>query len=386
MLSVKKELKIYRGTYAEIVALTTEDMAMYFAWDTQEIFVGNKYGVKTPYIGGNRLSEREIKEIVNSLVTDEVTLLRSQVLSTNVKALANETALEALTLRVEAVEGSNNEDIVNAVVALLTGDEGVLADYYTSEETNGAISAALGNFYTKAQVDVKFPDVEDFANEYIDLRDAVESLQNADSQYDSIKILSTQPLGDAALLDNIETIDDGIYTFTSLEGSEILIKNPENVVRLKPDGKFYYLSGTSWLVVPIDEDIVKSINSLTPVDNAIEIDQDDIPETSTKKFNNLLPQTDNAINPLGRNISFSVGEGSVAFGSGSAAQGENSVAIGLNSVSTGENSIQLGTGSNNTDNTLKFLDKEIINSDGKIPTERIIERFDETTLSIIVSD
>jgi hypothetical protein len=248
MLSVKKELKIYRGTYEEIFKEPTEDMAIYFAWDTQEIFVGNKYGVKTPYIGGNRLSEREIRAIVASLVTDEVTLLRSQVLSTNSKAVANEDALGLLTLRVEAVEGSNNEDIVNAVVAILTGDEGILNSYYTSQETDNEISTRLGNYYTKSQVDNKLPDpavVPDFPTDYVDVRTRVSSLEQADTEYDSIKILHTSPLDDQELLGYISTSEKGIYSFISQEGHEILINNENEVIRLKTDGRIYYLDGVN---------------------------------------------------------------------------------------------------------------------------------------------
>jgi len=81
-----------------------------------------------------------------------------------------------------------------------------------------------------------------------------------------------------------------------------------------------------------------------------------------------------------------MGDGSVAFGSGSAAQGTNSIAIGLNSVSTGDNAVQLGTGSNEIANTLKFLDYQIVDQHGKIPTQRITERFEEATISIAFSD
>jgi hypothetical protein len=245
MLSVKKELKIYRGTYEEIFKEPTEDMAIYFAWDTQEIFVGNKYGVKTPYIGGNRLSEREIRAIVASLVTDEVTLFRSQVLSTNSKAVANENALGLLTLRVEAVEGSNNGDIVNAVVAILTGDEGILNSYYTSEETDNEISTRLGNYYTKSQVDNKLPDLDlvpDFPGDYIIVKNRLSNLEIADTEYDSIKILHPSPVNEQQLLGYISTVEKGIYSFMSDEGYEILINNQNKVLRLKTDGRIYYLN------------------------------------------------------------------------------------------------------------------------------------------------
>jgi hypothetical protein len=388
MLSVKKELKIYRGTYEEIFKEPTEDMAIYFAWDTQEIFVGNKYGVKTPYIGGNRLSEREIRAIVASLVTDEVTLLRSQVLSTNSKAVANEDALGLLILRVEAVEGSNNEDIVNAVVAILTGDEGILNSYYTSQETDNEISTRLGNYYTKSQVDNKLPDLDlvpDFPGDYIIVKNRLSNLEIADTEYDSIKILHPSPVNEQQLLGYISTVEKGIYSFMSDEGYEILINNQNKVLRLKTDGRIYYLNNNDWPLVPIDTAIVKSINTLTTNNGSITLTLDNIADTTTKRYNSIIPQENNVVNPLGRGAG-DMGEGSIAFGKDSVAEGENSIAIGLEALVTGDQAIQLGTGSNNTNNTLKFLDKEIINSDGKIPTERIIERFFEAEVTISALD
>lgn len=47
----KKDLQIFRGTYAECMAESTVDMKIYLAWDTQQIFVGNASGGKTPYSG-----------------------------------------------------------------------------------------------------------------------------------------------------------------------------------------------------------------------------------------------------------------------------------------------------------------------------------------------
>ena len=46
---LKRDLVIFRGTYEECMNQPTEDMKIYLAWDTQEIYVGNRRGKKVQY-------------------------------------------------------------------------------------------------------------------------------------------------------------------------------------------------------------------------------------------------------------------------------------------------------------------------------------------------
>lgn len=59
----KKDLSIFRGTYRECMDQTTEDMRIYLAWDTQELFVGNSYGEKVQY-GVSKSLYKKIDEAV----------------------------------------------------------------------------------------------------------------------------------------------------------------------------------------------------------------------------------------------------------------------------------------------------------------------------------
>jgi hypothetical protein len=387
MLSIKKELKIYRGTYDEIVALETEDMALYFSWDTQEIFVGNKFGVKTPYIGGNRLSEREIRGLVTGFTDELVETLRSQILATNIKATTNESDIETLTLKVETLEGSNNEDIVNAVVAILVGEEGALSNYYTKAQTDSKITSDITTFtYSKSQIDLKLPIVENFAADYTTLKNRVGSLETADNEFNSVKVLNSEAISESQLIQEINSAEGGLYTFQTSAGYELLIINESDVIRIKPEGRVYKLSDETWSLVDIDPAIIKSINGNTTSNGSVTLDADDIADTATRKWNNLLPQANNVVNPLGRNQSYNLGESSVALGYNSGAEGSSSIAIGNSAIASGNNSIQLGTGSNISANTLNFMGHQLVNSSGKIPTERIIERFFSHTVSILTSD
>lgn len=64
----RTDLKIFRGTYAEVQKQPTVNMTFYLAWDTQQLFVGNKNGVKVPYTGRY---EKDISDRL-SLFKDEV--------------------------------------------------------------------------------------------------------------------------------------------------------------------------------------------------------------------------------------------------------------------------------------------------------------------------
>ena len=62
---MKRNFEIVRGTKEEIDEIPTKDMTIYLAWDTNELFVGNSNGVKTPYN-----CEKRVYNHVNSVVDD----------------------------------------------------------------------------------------------------------------------------------------------------------------------------------------------------------------------------------------------------------------------------------------------------------------------------
>lgn len=59
----RKDLQIFRGTYAEVMKQPTVNMKIYLAWDTQQIFVGNNHGIKTPYSG-------QYKAVIENYITE----------------------------------------------------------------------------------------------------------------------------------------------------------------------------------------------------------------------------------------------------------------------------------------------------------------------------
>ena len=89
----RTDLKIFRGTYAEVQKQPTVNMKFYLAWDTQQLFVGNKNGVKVPYTGRY---EKDISDRL-SLFKDEVRVsqdkLRNEISEAN-KAFKDEIVTE----------------------------------------------------------------------------------------------------------------------------------------------------------------------------------------------------------------------------------------------------------------------------------------------------
>jgi hypothetical protein len=400
MRSVKKELKIFRGSYEEIMAQPTEDMTIYLSWDTQEIFVGNAYGVKTPYIGGTKLTEREVRELVNQLTDAELSLIRSQLATINVVSTGALNTSTTVNERLDQIE-ANLDQVLEEKIDAIISDGGILEGKFTTEEEAQQLitqtlntTTSLQNYYTKTIVDSKFPVPAaglTFPIEYGQIKTRVTNLENEIPSYSSIKIISgIQSENElASLIKNSGTLD-GIYRFQSNNGYELLNKNGLSAIRISPNGFSYSFDSESesWTVLPPDPGFIKSINGITTENNSIEFTVDDIIETSTKKMNNLMPSAGNlSINPLGRNTSndFSVGQGSIAFGYNSVAQGTSSVSIGYEAVSLGNNSIQLGkSGINNSeaDSFMVWEHKLLDKSTGKIPAERMPETFNRSELTI----
>lgn len=397
MLSVKKELKIFRGTYEEIMAQTTEDMTIYLSWDTQEIFVGNKYGVKTPYTGGDRLTEREVRDLVDSLVQSDISTLEAQMLVVNNTANTAKSTSDAVSARLDDLEAGLADDITEKIAEMADSGE-LLTDFYTKAQVDTLVTNALTTYYTQAQVNALFPETTGtFSSDYDALKAQVSAVEAVSDDHASVKILSESVINEGQLLTFIgdSAVLPGLYSFKTSSGSEILNKiSGTSAVRYSTDGFTRKLVDGSWSIVTDPEglQIVYSVSDILPDgEGNVALDADDIPDSATRKWNNLLPQADNVVNPSGRNTGYTSGAGSVALGYNSAAQGTSSVAIGINAVNTGNNSIQLGDSSASSINaeadSLKVWQHKLLDKNtGKIPTARITETFHTATVEIGISD
>lgn len=107
----RTDLKIFRGTYAEVQKQPTVNMTFYLAWDTQQLFVGNKNGVKVPYTGRY---EKDISDRL-SLFKDEVRTsqnkLRNEILE------ANDAFEKKIVAELDEITDNINDKVAEAIDA-----------------------------------------------------------------------------------------------------------------------------------------------------------------------------------------------------------------------------------------------------------------------------
>jgi hypothetical protein len=392
MKLIRKELKIYRGTYAEIMDVETIDMAIYFAWDTREIFVGNSLGVKVPYNGGESLTTNQVKQLINDQLTEEgiaseLSLIKNLLTLnntnyTNINAIAQEALDTVNTFNSTLVDNVNTA--VNEVLA--TWEDSTLGDlYYNKIETTGLIDTAVGtlrnNIYTKLEIDA------------MNLTDTASNKEFQQYKSDVLKYFAIEVI-EAEQSDNIGSLplSNGLYKITfSTVGNSFVIVEDDNITRITATGKVeVYDSVTDTWPVYADTNDVFSVNGITPVANDITLTTDNIDGTILRPWNNIIPQDGDtytgAINPLGRHTQYDVGDYSVALGYNVRASGDSSIAVGSQSEASAAGSIQLGQGNNIIDNSFNVWDYQLLRSDGKIPQDRLIERFYEYQFTILPDD
>ena len=123
-----KDLEVFRGTFRECMAEETVNMKVYLAWDTQEIFIGNKNGAKIKYGGTKKLSielasyftefKNEIYSNIDSYAANEVS---AQVAAAIADFDArNTTALNDLRTEVSAALEAQNTLVDNKLTTINT--------------------------------------------------------------------------------------------------------------------------------------------------------------------------------------------------------------------------------------------------------------------------
>jgi hypothetical protein len=207
------------------------------------------------------------------------------------------------------------------------------------------------------------------------------SIKNFSTEFESLNILTDH------FLSLSDSANNGIYKIKIKHGINNLVRHEflivnniqgtpaaKDIVRITFDGtiwKLFAVNISEWEWKPVNSAKVSTINSQLPDSNGnINITADSINDSSstTRKWNNLLPQSGtragsaftSAINPEGRTTGDVVGNNSIAFGNGSAATVASSIALGNTAKATAENAAQIGIGTNNTANSLQFMDKHVV--------------------------
>jgi len=379
-VTLRKELKIYRGTYAEIMApeIVTEDMAIYFAWDTREIYVGNKLGVKVLYNGGENLTANQVIQLVDTHVGDILTQIRALLTQTNVNFID-------LSNRVTAVENTVNsfnqtlattvETKVNETMAAFEHD--ILGDlYYNKAETDqlvlannnmllGQVQTLRNDTYTKLEVETMIPDDYASGTEF-------DNFQTVVLPYLTVKLIPGE-FSEAQVSSLLDIgVENGIFAITSSErGSYLIIKNGGEISRMTSSGIPETYANNIWAKSK-DSTTVLMVNNIPAIDNNISLTADNIPNSETKKWNTLLPAGDGSINSLGRYGAEGIGTNSTSIGYNTFASGLNSVAYGYGARVSGLDSIQLGDGVNGSIGSLQIWGHKLLDkTTGHIPQERL---------------
>ena len=154
-----KDLQVFRGTYEEVMKQPTVNMKVYLAWDTQQIFVGNSHGIKTPYNG-------QYKAVIQNYITN----LRSEL-------------YESIDDRVQKELDETLADIETRVNENLTKTfEGTISDL-VKQNTNEYDKRITANEQVVASLDIQASSlrnrVTNNENSISSLQTSVDSLQSA---------------------------------------------------------------------------------------------------------------------------------------------------------------------------------------------------------------
>lgn len=147
----KKDLSIFRGTCSECFAQPTEDMRIYLAWDTQEIYVGNAFGEKILYGVSKSLYRRidqkfveleeQIGEKIDAHIKGNIENLVAETLEEIRKELFSEVSNEVskqINSRITGIseEITKNRLSIEAITAAVNDNKNEIQEHLDEAEKN----------------------------------------------------------------------------------------------------------------------------------------------------------------------------------------------------------------------------------------------------------
>ena len=166
-----KDLHIFRGTRDECLAQKTEDMKIYLAWDTHEIFIGNGLGAKVKY-GGSKDLTAVLKDEF-----EKYRILINQEIRSAIDNLSNDKVTEYLSEHEELIRTSIQnieERVTNEFDSIQRTFDGIISDFRGEvfekvDELNNSV-AVLADI-----------DIVELARTISDVVDRISELQNVAS-------------------------------------------------------------------------------------------------------------------------------------------------------------------------------------------------------------
>jgi hypothetical protein len=419
MPSTYSNIKIFRGSLEQIEEKADlgviENMAIYLATDTNQIFVGGlepnrlyEYsGDKNNIISEINRIEAKINtfSVLPSSLTSSVINLGDREISLNKRVTKNENDIANL--------GTNIDDVITQKVDSLTSSVLNSSLLELNSKLDLTDSLLRNNYYTK-------PEVISSINERINGQSATLATKNYVNDqitnfndFKSIRTINT--LSAESLASTVIAEDNGVFRVI-IGGDdgmyEMVIKNTNNIIRISHDGVLYNLTGDGstenpyiWAEV-LGAKIKAELVDFNDLDGSIRlktssnrvINANDIPNTVERKWNSLFPNNNGAVNVDGRNplVEFDIGDNSIGIGKDSTAEALRSVSIGYNAniEPSAVDAIQLGTGSNNNRNTFQLWENTVFERfpvdvqnnewETKLRPEVVTETFATITVSIPV--
>lgn len=213
MQTIKKNLQVFRGTYAECMAQPTLDMCFYLAWDTHQIFVGNKSGYKIAFDGGKSkimnavdmfLSDfrKDITDEISEKVDSKIWELAPAIIDTLSKDLIPpiNKRIDNLQSELKSVEGdvSLNSTKIQTILELITG---INQDIDTINTAITSISERVSNSENKLnEHDTKLDNISNLINAIQETHNKdIESLNLKDNELSSTLEQTNKTLNDVKI-------------------------------------------------------------------------------------------------------------------------------------------------------------------------------------------
>lgn len=251
--TTKADLRIFRGTYKECVAQEVINMKIYLAWDTGEIFVGNRAGVLVKYGGSQDLEKKlnslfselksEISNTVDKLVEDSINERISAILNPfreEIERYVNST-IEGTVERIRALEDKSDDyakkDEVPTKLSQLNDDLGIASQDFVLNTVNNKIS--------------------DIDKNLSNLNSKIEANQLAISQ--NVPLINENKNVSESNKTRLDTVDSEIFNIKIhyAEKTEV----PTKLSQLENDGDFDFKYSTNGYVNSMTGAVKSMLNS-----------------------------------------------------------------------------------------------------------------------------
>lgn len=293
---LKRDLVIFRGTYEECMNQPTEDMKIYLAWDTQEIYVGNRRGKKVQYgISKSIINEldarfKEAQKNVEEYASEFMNKTIEEVLDSRFDDLKREILVELERDFEENVENSeavtNLSEMISRLNERVDSNKKEISNKLEEQKTNfeneiSSVQNDINNLETRVNEEIKNVDTLK-----VDVERNTENISSINSTLENIYDKATVDRKDSETLlaakqysdTKINELDDTVRLIT---------ENRETLERiLADDGVISELSNHTERITTLETKTNTLSNSINTNKNEIASLKSAL-DTNTTEVNNI---------------------------------------------------------------------------------------------------